>query len=152
MKYRLKIYLDTSVISALFDEKNPERKTLTELFFSEIKNYDVYVSSITIAEVNNTPDEELKQKMKKKLEPFSVLTISEEVEDLTKKILEMNAIQESYSEDAYHVAVAIINNVDFLLSWNFRHIVRKKTKDIIKMIITINNLRQVEIITPAELL
>lgn len=57
-----------------------------------------------------------------------------------------------YSEDAYHVAVAIINNVDFLLSWNFRHIVRKKTKDIIKMIITINNLRQVEIITPAELL
>ena len=64
----------------------------------------------------------------------------------------MNAIQESYSEDAYHIAVAIINNVDFLLSWNFRHIVRKKTKDIIKMIITINNLRQVEIITPAELL
>lgn len=50
------------------------------------------------------------------------------------------------------IAVAIINNVDFLLSWNFRHIVRKKTKDIIKMIITINNLRQVEIITPAELL
>ncbi len=64
----------------------------------------------------------------------------------------MKAIQESYSEDAYHIAVAIINNVDFLLSWNFRHIVRKKTKDIIKMIITINNLRQVEIITPAELL
>ena len=63
----------------------------------------------------------------------------------------MNAIQESYSEDAYHIAVAIINRVDFLLSWNFRHIVRKKTKDIIKMIITINNLRQVEIITPAEL-
>ena len=152
MKYRLKLYLDTSVISALFDERNPERKALTELFFSEIENYDVYISSITIAEVNNTPDEELRKKMKKKLAPFSVFTISEEVEDLTKKILEMNAIQESYSEDAYHVAVAIINNVDFLLSWNFRHIVRKKTKDIIKMIITINNLRQVEIITPAELI
>jgi len=56
------------------------------------------------------------------------------------------------SEDAYQIAVAIINNVDCLLSWKFRHIVRKKTKDIIKMIITINNLRQVEIITPAELL
>ncbi len=49
-------------------------------------------------------------------------------------------------------AVAIINEMDFLLSWNFRHLVRKKTKDIVRMISTLNNLRQIEIITPAELL
>lgn len=38
----MKIYLDTSVISVLFDERNPERKSLTEEFFLEIENYEVY--------------------------------------------------------------------------------------------------------------
>jgi len=71
---------------------------------------------------------------------------------LTQEILQSNAINKAYSEDAYHIAIAIINKMDFLLSWNFRHIVRKKTKDIIRMITTLNNLRQIEIITPAELL
>ena len=83
---------------------------------------------------------------------LSVLSISNEVEELAKEIIKKGAINELYSEDAYHIAVAIINKMDFLLSWNFRHIVRKKTKDIVRMIITLRNLRQIEILTPAELL
>jgi hypothetical protein len=37
-------------------------------------------------------------------------------------------------------------------SWNFKHIVRRKTKDIVRMVNTLNNLRQIKTITPAELL
>jgi predicted nucleic acid-binding protein len=40
LKHRLKVYLDTSVFSALFDERNPERRSLTESFFKEIENYN----------------------------------------------------------------------------------------------------------------
>jgi len=152
MKHKLKLYLDTSVISALFDERNPERKSLTESFFKEIKNYEVYVSEITIAEIQKTPDQEIKEKMNEEMTKFLVLTISDEIEELAKEIIQKGAINESYSEDAYHIAIAIINGMDFLLSWNFRHIVRKKTKDIVRMINTLKNLRQIEIITPAELL
>ena len=152
MKHKLKVYLDTSVISALFDDRNPERKSLTESFFKEIDNYKVYVSDFTIAEIEKTPNNEIRNKMKDEISQFSLLTISDEIEELTQKILQSNAINKAYSEDAYHIAIAIINKMDFLLSWNFRHIVRKKTKDIIRMITTLNNLRQIEIITPAELL
>ena len=152
MKYKLKLYLDTSVISALFDERNPERCSLTESFFSEIENFEVFISIITIAEIENTPDKDFKKKMKDKITSFTVLAISDDVEELTQEIIERGAINKSYSEDAYHVAVAIINEMDFLLSWNFRHLVRKKTKDIVRMITTLNNLRQIEILTPAELL
>ena len=152
MKHKLKVYLDTSVISALFDDRNPERKSLTESFFKEIDNYKVYVSDFTIAEIEKTPNNEIRNKMKDEISQFSLLTISDEIEELTQKILQSNAINKAYSEDAYHIAIAIINEMDFLLSWNFRHIVRKKTKDIIRMITTLNNLRQIEIITPAELL
>ncbi len=90
--------------------------------------------------------------MEQKIEDFSVFTASNEIEELTKEIIQRGAIIESYSEDAYHIAIAIINEMDFILSWNFRHIVRKKTKDIVRMICTLSNLRQIEIITPAELL
>lgn len=148
----MKLYLDTSVLSALFDERNPERKSLTESFFSETKSFEIFISNITIAEIEKTPDKEIKTKMKGKIADFSVLTISNEIEELANDIIQKGAIKESYSEDAYHIAIAIINEMDFLLSWNFRHIVRKKTKDIVRMISTLNNLRQIEIITPAELL
>ena len=152
MKHRLKVYLDTSVISALFDERNPERKSLTESFFKEIENFETFISDITIAEIEKTPDKQIKKNMKQKIEDFSVLTLSDEIEELSIEIIQSGAINESYSEDAYHIAIAIINEMDFLLSWNFRHIVRKKTKDIVRMICTLSNLRQIEIITPAELL
>ncbi|TFF88338.1 MAG: hypothetical protein EU550_01475 [Promethearchaeota archaeon] len=152
MKPKLKVYLDTSVVSALFDERNPERKSLTESFFEEIEIFEVYISNYTILEIEKTPDETIKEKMKDKIIQYSVLSTSKEVEELANEIIQSGAINKAYMEDAYHISIAILNDMDFLLSWNFRHIVRKKTKDIIRMITTLSNLRQIEILTPAELL
>jgi len=59
----MKIYLDTSVISLLFDDRNPERKILTEEFFSKIGIYNTYISELTIAEIERTPDQSLRRKM-----------------------------------------------------------------------------------------
>ncbi|HQE50553.1 MAG TPA: type II toxin-antitoxin system VapC family toxin [Fervidobacterium sp.] len=148
----MKMYLDTSVISALFDDRNPERQALTEEFFSRIDIYDVYISELTIAEIESTPDQSLKNKMKQIIKDFSVLEINESVEELAKECVNYGAIPESYQEDAYHIAVATLNEMDYLISWNFRHIVRRITKDIVRMISTLRNLKQVEITTPGELL
>ncbi len=90
--------------------------------------------------------------MKESVNNFTVLSISDDVEELVIEIIQKGTINASYSEDAYHIALAITNDMDFLLSWNFRHIVRKKTEDIIRMICSLKNLRQIEILTPAELL
>ena len=148
----MKMHLDTSVISALFDDRNPERKALTEEFFSRIGIYDAYLSELTIAEIESTPDQDLKNKMKQVAKDFSVLEISESVEELAKECVNYGAVPDSYQEDAYHIAVAILNEMDYLISWNFRHVVRRRTKDIVRMITTLRNLKQVEIITPGELL
>ena len=45
MKRNPKVYLDTSVLSALFDDKNPERKNLTRIFFNYLGNYTELPSS-----------------------------------------------------------------------------------------------------------
>ena len=90
--------------------------------------------------------------MKEAIKEFSILKINESGEELAKEYARYRAIPESFFEDAYHIAVAVLNEMDYLLSRNFRHIVRKKTKDIVRMVNSLKNLKWVEIITPGELL
>ena len=148
----MKAYLDTSVISALFDEKNPERKSLTKAFFQKIEDFEVYISEISIMEIERTPNLKLQNKMKQTLTRFSTLSITEKVEWLAKEYIRHGAVPDSYAEDSYHIAIAVLNEIDYLLSWNFKHIVRKTTRDIVAMVNRLNNLTQIEIMTPAELL
>jgi len=152
MKGKMRVYLDTSVISALFDERNPERKSLTESFFKEIERFEAHISEITIAEVKRVPDLELQSKMRRTMSQFSILSLTNDVEWVAKEYIRYGAIPEGYPEDAYHIAIAVINEMDYLLSWNFKHIVRRKTRDIVRMVNTLNRLRHIEIMTPAELL
>jgi len=148
----MKIYLDTSVVSALFDERNPERKELTKDFFSKIQEHDTYISDLSRIEVDKTPDNVLREKMRGIIDTLRILPDDDVIEQLSKEYMRHGAIPEGYPEDAYHVAIAVVNNLDIVLSWNFRHIVRRKTKDIVNMVNTINNFQHIEIMTPAELL
>jgi len=141
---KIRVYLDTSVISALFDERNPERKSLTEAFFAEIGNFETFISEITVAKIERTPDMAIRSKMKDAVSRFSVLSLTDDVEWVAHEYIRHGAVPESYSEDAYHIAIAVINEVGYLLSWNFKHIVR--------MVNTLNNSRQIETMAPAELL
>jgi len=148
----LQLYLDTSVVSALFDDRNPERQHLTKTFFNELKNFRIFISVITLAEVEQTPDLLLREKMEDTLMGHNVLSLTDNVKLLARMYINQKAIPETHAEDAYHLAVAVINNLDQVLSWNFKHIVRQKTKQIVNQVNKENNLKEIEIITPAEIL
>jgi len=89
--------------------------------------------------------------MKQVISTFSVLSLTNEVEKLAGDYVRHGAIPDNYREDAYHISIAVISEMDILLSWNFRHIVKRKTRDVVKMVNTLNRLGQIEIMTPAEL-
>jgi predicted nucleic acid-binding protein len=148
----MKLYLDTSVISALFDEKNLERKFLTEAFFRIIKEFDVYISELTIAEIENTTDKHHREKLINAAKDLHILSINDEIEMLTNEYISFGAISDGFIEDAYHIAISVIHEMDYLLSWNFKHLVRTRTRDIVRMVNTIKKFKYIEIITPAELL
>lgn len=52
--------------------------------------------------------------MNEKISEFLVLNISDDVEDLAKEIILSGAISDAYSEDAYHISIAIMNEIDYL--------------------------------------
>lgn len=66
--------------------------------------------------------------------------------------LDYEAVPPNYEEDSLHIAVAVFNGMDYILSWNFRHLVRNKTRDVVRMVNSLNGFRNIEIISPPEIL
>ena len=148
----LKLYLDTSVISALFDKRNPERKALTEQFFEMRDEFEIFISELVLAEIDDIKDEILKREFRKEALKYKILQINEEIRILAKNYVDNGAIPEKYSEDGLHIAIATLNKMDYLLSWNFRHIVKIKTRKIVNEINNTLGYPELNIITPAEII
>ncbi len=121
-----KIYLDTSIPSAYFDYSKPVRQLITQKWFeNESKNYDLHISVITIEEIEKFSNTEKRNGIKNLIldrKPH-ILELTEEAKDLAHQYMKKGAIPKSEPEDAYHIAIASINNIDCLASWNFKHIV-----------------------------
>jgi len=129
----LKVYLDTSVISALFDKRNPERQLLTERFWDNINEFNVFVSELTFLEITRTIKPKLRKSLLNKAVGFTELKLNEAIEQLAEKYIECGAIPVNEKVDALHIATAVINSIDYLLSWNFSHIVRDKTRNLVNL-------------------
>jgi len=89
--------------------------------------------------------------MKSCIGSFEILTITENIEHLAKEYIRIGAIPEKYLEDALHIAIAVENKLEYLLSWNFSHMVKRKTKELVNTYNQKNNYSRIEIITPAEM-
>jgi len=152
MNSKRRIYLDTSVISALFDDRNPDRRDITSDFFSKIDNFDTFVSHIPVDEINDASNPELRSRMREAIARFTVLPMTANAEQLARDYVNHNAVPESNLADAYHIAIAVQNGTSFLLSWNFRHIVRVKTRDIVMTVNALKRMPQITILTPGEMI
>jgi predicted nucleic acid-binding protein len=152
MGEKIKIYIDTSVISALFDERNPHRQFLTQLFFKYINTFDAYVSEVVLAEIDGTRDVRLRARLREIAISLKLLPIDEESRTLADEYVRHGAIPSDYPEDALHISIATVNRIDYLISWNFEHIVRIKTRKIVNMVNSSLGYPSIEIVTPPELI
>lgn len=126
--------------------------SLTRDFMKSSDEFDIHVSEITIAEIERIPNTTIRAQMRALMTQFRVLTSTDEIAGLAMEYISKGAIPKSHPEDAYHIAVAVINGIDYLLSWNFKHIVRLKTRQIVGTVNSIKGLPQITILTPGEML
>ncbi|OGC19836.1 hypothetical protein A3J90_03985 [candidate division WOR-1 bacterium RIFOXYC2_FULL_37_10] len=149
---RESIYLDTSVISALYDDRVKERQEETKRFFKEtILRYDIYVSNLTVSELDQTIDPVKKKEFKDFVKKFNLLKQNKEAESLAKDYIDKKVLSKSSYEDALHIAIASINNINYLVSWNFTDIVKVKTKRMVNFVNSMDGVKTLEIISPPEL-
>ena len=145
-----KVYLDTSVISALFDERTPERQHLTKNMWKYLQDYDVYISDVVMDEINAVPDV-IKGLFTNAIKGFTVLSLNNEIENLAMEYIKQGIFPEKYFDDALHVAIASVNSINYLLSWNYKHLVKVKTRKLVALVNSIKEYSSVEIIAPPEM-
>jgi predicted nucleic acid-binding protein len=120
MKQRL--YIDTSVFGGFFDEEFAEFTTpLFKRFLDG--EFKLLFSTITQEELSCAP-EKVKDLVKSiKIENTEFIEASEEAVDLASQYISEKVVGQTSFDDCLHIALATINRADFLLSWNFKHIV-----------------------------
>ena len=120
MKQR--IYLDTSVFGGYYDD---EFEKFTKPLFDRIinNNYILLFSTVTQDELENAPKavKELVLHLKAGFTEF--LELTGEAVDLAMEYIAEKVVGKTSFTDCLHIALATINHADFLISWNFKHIV-----------------------------
>lgn len=117
-----RVYIDTSVIGGCFDK---EFEKWSNRLADEIKygKKIAVISDITIDEIEGAP-KNVKEKLQEIINSNSELIASDsEAEGLAEKYILEGVVKRKYREDALHIAIATVNKVDVLASWNFKHIV-----------------------------
>ncbi|MBU0701293.1 PIN domain-containing protein [bacterium] len=144
----LKIYLDTSVISAYFDFQKPVRQLITQKWVQQnAKEFDLFASTLVLEEIDQNTDHELREKMLQLLNmlSISILEVNEVIFTLASVYREYILPQEI--NDTVHIAIASYYAIDAIVSWNFRHIVNLKTMKAIQEINIKQDYSSIQILT-----
>ena len=86
------------------------------------------------------------------MKDIPVLAITDDVLELSKTFMREKAVPRKALDDSLHIALAAVHSVDYLLTWNCRHIDNAETKPMIRSICISNRYPYPEICTPQELM
>ena len=155
-----KIYLDTTVINFLYYDLAPDYRDVTiELFdnFIKLHKYDTYISPYVIDEINATKDEKKRMKLLNTFVNYPIksleLTDTNKLQSIADFYVELKIIPERKYLDALHIAVSVVNEMDYLVSWNFRHLANvERERRIHAANQQLGFTKEIRIITPMELI
>jgi predicted nucleic acid-binding protein len=147
MKQR--VYIDTSVFGGYFDEEFSEH---TIPLFKRLNEgeFIILYSNVTEDELERAP-EKVKTLVKElKAENTEFLETNDEAIDLATEYITEKVVGQTSFPDCLHIALATINKADFLISWNFKHIVNVERIRGYNSINIKNGYKQLEIRSPRE--
>jgi hypothetical protein len=146
------VYVDTTVPSAYFDDRAPDRQRATQEFWSSrLPEFSGRISQLVVAEIADTPDEERREELLSLVKSLEILSLSEEAQLLADEYVARQVFPERYLSDALHVAVASVAGLPNLVSWNFSHLVKLRTRREVNLVNALKGYMPIEILAPPEL-
>ncbi len=151
------VYIETSVISYLTSKASRNvraaawQQITKQWWKEEKKNYNLYISELVLTEAL-LGDTAAAKKRAKILNEIPILMVNEHVKILTQKLIKEKGVPEKAQADALHIAIACVHSMDYLLTWNCRHIDNAIAKPLIRKICKMAGYTCPEICTPFELL
>ena len=148
---RQRIYIDTSIVGGFFDA---EFEKETKMLFQRLENREIIfvISTVLGKELGNAPPH-VKNLLASYDETFfEKVILTDEAKELAEKYIVEKVIGRTSLDDCRHIAIATINKVDVLASWNFKHIVNLNRINGYNAVNIKNGYKTLEIRTPKELI
>jgi predicted nucleic acid-binding protein len=122
-----KVYLETTIISYLTAWRSPQlvmaahQESTRSWWDDERHSFDIYISEAVVQEAS-LGDPSAAQKRMEVLRDLAELQITDEARLLAKELVEKTPLPKTARVDALHIATATVHGMDYLLTWNCRHI------------------------------
>jgi predicted nucleic acid-binding protein len=148
---RQRIYIDTSIVGGFFDT---EFEKETKLLFKQLENKEIIfvISEVLTSELENAPEWVKTLLDNYSDDYFEKVPLTDEARELADKYIAENVVGKTSLEDCRHIALATINKVDVLASWNFKHIVNLSRINGYNAVNLKNGYKIIEIRNPKELI
>jgi len=151
------VYVETSIISYLTARPSRDLRAaawqeLTQQWWAQERaKYELFTSELVVVEAG-AGDEAAAARRLDVLKDVPELMVDDEAKALAAKLIEGGAVPTTAQADALHIAVATVQEADYLLTWNCRHIDNAATKPTVRSICVVAGYTCPEICTPFELL
>ena len=152
-----RVYIETTVVSYLTARANRDvviaghQQITQEWWDTRRESYELCISQLVRNEAG-AGDALAAQERLEVLKPMTVLEISDESLDLAKELIKAGALPAKAADDALHIAVAAMNGIPFLLTWNCRHLANATMRPVIESVCAGKGVKTPIICTPEELL
>lgn len=152
-----KVYLETSIISYLTSRPSRDliiaaNQQITQEWWQLRRSaFELYISELVIQEAS-AGDKIAAQQRLQVLEDIPELKLSEEIVTLAERLVKDGSFPQNAVEDALHIAIATLNGVDYLLTWNFKHLANATMRYKIERVCRLLGYEPPIICTPQELL
>jgi len=147
-----KIYLETTLFNFYFDSDRDAHADTVRLFQDVAAGkYEAFTSGAVTEELAKAPEPK-KDRMLALLKEFNiqVLPVEDKAEKLADVYVAEKIIPMKYRTDGVHIAVAAVNRLNVIISMNFQHIVKAKTKRMTGAVNMLKGYRPVQILSPKE--
>ena len=149
------IYLETTIFNFPFADDAPQYRADTLRLFAEIKagKFKPFTSEYVTRELEAAVDSLRVERLRLVKEyEVEVIPASDEVKNLAESYIEAGIIPAAYGTDGFHIAAAAVKGLDFIVSLNFWHIVKRKTIEGTEMINFKEGYKKIGIYTPAAVI
>ena len=151
-----KVYLETTIVSYL--TPRPARDVVMAAMLEQTKKwwtsernrFDLFVSNIVIPEASAGDPVAVRRRLEI-LREIAAVENDPEAQALTDVFLHNMALPAKAADDALHIAIAAVNQMDYLLTWNCRHIANAATRPKLEGLCLAEGYRCPIICTPPEL-
>lgn len=157
LKEKQTVYIETSIISYLTARPSNDllaaawQKVTTDWWDTQRHRFGLFILEIVLEEAGRG-DETAGARRLDALAGIPLLATTDEVIAFSQTLVEAGALPPTAVGDALHVALSAVHGIDYLLTWNYRHIDNAETKPIIRRACVGSGYSYPEICTPQELM